>query len=306
MTLPALLTTFVNNLLPILLIGGAGFLIGKVLAIDPRTLGRVVFYLFSPLLVFDLLLNSQLNLGEALGTIGFASGVMLLLGLLALLLGRVIGLERPQMLVMMLTASFGNNGNYGLPLVSFAFGEEALAHATIYFVTMAVLVNTLGVLVASLGHADVKTALLGLFRIPTIYGVLLAALLNLIDFDLPIPLARTVDLAAGATIPLMLVILGLELTRMQWSHNWRALGLGVGIRLLAGPVIGLLIAALLGMQGAARQSNVVQSGMPPAVTIMVLAAEYRLEPELVTAIIFISTVLSPLTLTPLLVYLGGT
>jgi predicted permease len=306
MTPSALLTTFVNNLLPILLVGGAGFLLGKALAIEARALGRVVFYLFSPLLVFDLLLNSQLHLGEALETMGFATMVMFALGVLAVLLGKLIGLERPQLLVMLLVSVFGNNGNYGLPLVLFAFGDEALAHATIYFVMMAIFVNTVGVLVSSLGHMDAKTALLGLFRIPTIYGVLLAALLNFLDFELPVPLARTIELAAGATIPLMLVILGLELTRMQWSHNWRALGLGVFMRLIAGPAIGLLLAVLFGLQGPARQSNVVQSGMPTAVTVMVLSTEYRLEPELVTAIIFISSILSPFTLTPLLVYLGGT
>ncbi|MEW6403050.1 MAG: AEC family transporter [Chloroflexota bacterium] len=306
MTPSALLTTFVNNLLPILLIGGAGFLLGKALAIEARALGRVVFYLFGPLLVFNLLIKSQLDLGEALETMGFATFVMFSLGLLAFLLGKVFELTRPQLLVMVLAASFGNNGNYGLPLVSFAFGEEALAHATIYFVMMAIFVNTVGVLVSSLGHMDVKTALLGLFKLPMIYGVLLAAILNLLNFELPVALARTIDLAADATIPLMLVMLGLELTRIQWSHNWRALGLGVFIRLIAGPVIALLLTILLGVPGPARQSNVVQSGMPTAVTVMVLAGEYRLEPELVTAIIFLSTILSPFTLTPLLVYLGGT
>ena len=305
MTFSALLTTFANNLLPVLLIGGAGFLLGKILEIEPRTLGRVVFYLFSPLLVFNLLLKSQLDFGEALGTLGFALIVMLSLSILALLLGKAIGLDRPHILVMLLIATFGNNGNYGLPLISFAFGEEALAHATIYFVVMAILINTGGVLIASLGHADLRTALLGLFKIPTVYGVLLAGLLNLLNFELPVSLSRTIDLAAGATIPIMLVMLGLELTRTQWSHDWRALGLGVFLRLIAGPVIALLLAGLFGLQGPARQSNIVQAGMPAAVTTAVLATEYHLEPELTTAIIMISTVLSPLTLTPLLVYLGG-
>jgi predicted permease len=76
------------------------------------------------------------------------------------------------------------------------------------------------------------------------------------------------------------------------------------MRLIVGPIVGLMIAALFGTEGAARQSNVTQASMPAAVTTTVLASEYHLKPSLVTAIVFFSTVLSPFTLTPLLVYLG--
>jgi predicted permease len=41
--------TFANNLLPIILIGGGGYLLGKYLGVDPRPVGRLVFYFFSPL-----------------------------------------------------------------------------------------------------------------------------------------------------------------------------------------------------------------------------------------------------------------
>lgn len=305
MSFNELFATFANNLMPILLLGSAGFLLGKFLTVDSRTLGRVVFYLFSPLLVFDLLLNSQLDFQQALTTIGFAVAVALVAGLLALSLGKAIHLDRPLLLAVILTASFGNTGNYGLPLVSFAFGKEALAYATIYFVTNSLLFNTIGVLIASLGHMDLRTALFGLFRVPTVYAVILAILLKGTGFVIPLPLTRTIDLAAGGSIPAMLVLLGLELNHVQWSHNIGALSLGTFMRLVASPLIGILLAMTLGLQGAARDANIAQSSMPTAVTITVLASEYHLEPALVTAIVFVSTILSPFTLTPLLVYLGN-
>jgi predicted permease len=58
-----------------------------------------------------------------------------------------------------------------------------------------------------------------------------------------------------------------------------------------------------GLQGAARQGNIVEASMPAAVTTTVLATEYGLDTSLVTAIVFTGTILSPLTLTPLLVFL---
>jgi predicted permease len=300
----ALLTTFANNLLPILLISGVGFLLGKTLEIDSRSLGRVVFYVFSPILVFNLLIHTELQSVEIFITMGFTVLLCFIIGLVAFLFGKVLRFERPVLMAIVLTSTFGNTGNYGLPLVSFAFGQDALAFATLNFATTSLLFNTAGVLIASLGHMDIKAAMGGLFKVPTIYAVILAALLNSFHLILPTPLARTVDLAANGSIPLMIVLLGLELSRVQWSHSFRAVGLSASLRLLGGPLIGFLLAFLFRMQGAVRQANVTESSMPAAVTNIVLATEYGLDPSLVTAMVFIGTLLSPLTLTPLLVFLG--
>ena len=301
----ALLATFANNLLPILLLSGAGFLLGKAVAIDSRALGRVVFYVFSPILVFNLLLHVELNSGEILGTMAYSFLVSALGGLLAFGLGRLMRLERPVLMALVITVAFANTGNYGLPLVSFAFGPQALAFASLYFVTTSILFNTAGVLLASLGHMDFKTALLGLFRVPAVYAVILAALLNRFDVTLPLSLARTIDLAASGSIPLMIVLLGVELSRVTWSHSMKPVGVSVGLRLIAGPIIGLLLAIPFGLQGDAYQGSVTQTAMPAAVTNMVLASEYGLDTSLVTAMVFLGTILSPLTLTPLLVFLGN-
>jgi len=304
MSFNELFTTFANNLLPILLVGLAGYILGKTLTIDSRTIGRIVFYIFSPLLVFNLMVKSELNLKEALTTVGFTSSVIVVLGLLAFLLGKLLQLERPHLLAVILTVAFGNTGNYGLPLVKFAFGDDALAVASLFYVTTTILFNTVGVVIASLGHTGLKTAVSGLFKLPSIYGVVLALLIKGWGVQLPLPISRTIETAANGAIPVMLLLLGLELTRIQWSHSFRALGLGVLAKLLLGPIVGLLLASLFGLQGHARQGNVIEAAMPAAVATTVVATEYQLEPALVTAIVFLGTILSPLTLTPLLVYLA--
>lgn len=299
-----LITTFTNNLLPVMTLAGAGFFLGRALTIDSRSLGRVVFYVFSPVLVFDLLLHNNLPLGEMARTVGFCLAVFTSMCILSLVFGRFAKFDRRTLIAVLLTVAFANTGNLGLPLVSFAFGEDALAHATLYFVTTSVLFNTVGVLIASLGHLELKQAALGMLKVPTVYAVILAALLNQFNVLLPVPLERTISLAADGAIPLMLILLGVELARVQWSHSLKALGLGAGLRLLVAPLVGLLLAIPFGLTGAARQGNILETATPAAVTNTVLATEYKLDTSLVTAIIFIGTILSPLTLTPLLYYLG--
>jgi predicted permease len=136
------------------------------------------------------------------------------------------------------------------------------------------------------------------------YAVLLALLMNARDMSLPVPVARAVDLAAGGTIPLMLILLGVQLTQVEFSGSQRALQVSVALRLVIAPLAALLFAGLFGLQGLTRQASVTQASMPSMVSATVLAAEYNLDSRLVTAVVFIITLLSPLTLTPLLVFLG--
>ena len=304
MSFPLLISTFANNILPIVLLAGAGFALGKMLQIDPRSLGRVVFYVFSPVLLFDLLVNNQLKINEAAIVVVFAVCFILFMGLITLLLGYFFKLERPALIAILITTMFANTGNYGLPLVSFAFGEQALSYAGIYFATTTLLFYTLGVFLASLGHMSFKEALLGLLKIPTLYAVLLAILINALNLQIPTSVSRAVDLAAGGSIPLMLILLGVQLTSLEFSDNQRALQLSVSLRLIVAPLVALLFAALFGLKTLPRQASVTEASMPGMVSATVLATEYNLDTRLVTAVIFISTILSPLTLTPLLVFLG--
>jgi predicted permease len=304
MSFPVLAATFANNILPIILLSGAGFALGKLLHIDPRSLGRVVFYVFSPVLIFDLLIQNQLEFTEAVIVIAFALCFILTIGVLTFTLGYFLKLERPALVAILITTMFANTGNYGLPLVSFAFGEQALSYAGIYFVTTTLLFYTLGVFLASLGHMTFKEAILGLFKIPTMYAVVLAILMNAWNIAIPVPVGRAVELAAGGTIPLMLILLGVQLTQVEFSGNQRALQLSVSLRLVIAPLAALLFAALFGLQGFPLQASVTQASMPSMVSATVLAAEYNLDSKLVTAVVFISTLLSPFTLTPLLVFLG--
>jgi predicted permease len=299
-----LLNVFVNNLLPILLLSGAGFALGRTLKLESRPLGRVIFYILSPVLIFNLLTNSKLAVETIVMMMGYSASVMLIVAGIALLLGWLLHLEREMLMVVVLTSLVANNGNYGLPLISFAFGQEALAYASIYYVTSSLMLYTVGVVIASLGHLQLKEAIMGLLKVPAIYAIILAVLFIRNGWILPVPIQKTVELTAGGTIPAMLILLGLELQKVEWKQSLRPLSIPVVCRLLVGPIIGLVMAVLFGLSSTAHKVGITQAAMPSAVMTTILASEYKLNASLVTAIVFVSTILSPFTLTPLLYFLG--
>ncbi len=297
------LNIFSNNILPILILSSAGFVLGKLLKVDPRPLGQVIFYILSPVLVFNLLITDDLPLTTIGTMMGFTAAGTLSIALLAFLVGKLFHLERRTLIVVVLTSMAVNSGNFGLPLVSFAFGQAALAYASIYFVTSTMIFYTVGVTVASLGHLNLKQALIGLLKVPAIYAGILAVIFVQTGLVLPEMVNRTLTLAAGGAIPAMLILLGLELQRVEWSRNMRAVGIPVFIRLCIGPLMGLLMSTLFGLPVQAQQAGISEMGGPTAVMTTVLATEYNLDSTLVTAIVFATTIISPITLTVVLFFL---
>lgn len=301
----ALAALFLDNLLPVFLATATGYVLGKWAHVDPRALSRAVFYIFSPCLVFTLLLNSPLEGSDFIRMMAFAVALLAVVGGLTWLLNQALGLDRRLSIAVLLTSMFMNAGNFGLSVNLFAFGEEALAQASLFFVTTAALAYTVGVILASMGAYSPAQALKSMLRLPFLYALALAFLFARMQWRLPLPLDRTVTLLSEAAIPVMLVLLGIQLQRARWQGRRRALALTNSLRLVASPLIALGLSVLFGFQGSARQAGVLEAGMPSAVMATVLATEYDLEPSFVTMAVFTSTVLSPLTLTPLLAILRG-
>ena len=300
-----LIELFLNNLLPVLLAVGAGYLAARYLKVDPRSLSRVTFYIFSPALIFTLLTQSELSNGDILKMAAFAAGVVFLVGGIAWIAGRLFRLERRTLAAVVITSMFMNAGNFGLAVVYFGFGETALAYASVFFVTNAILVYTVGVLIASLGKASFSHSLLNLVKVPAIYAMGLAFLFMYTGWQLPIPLERTTGLLGDAAIPAMLVLLGLQLYSVSWAGNILPLALSSVVRLLVSPAIAIGLSVLLSIGEPFRQAAVLQAAMPTAVLTTVLATEYDVHPRFVTSVVFITTLLSMFTLTPLLAFLGG-
>ncbi len=300
-----LLPLFFNNLFPILLIAAIGFSLAKWVKVSPRPLSQVIFYIFSPVLVFDLIENSQLSNQDILHTFLLTIILVGSVGLIAWLVGKLLHFDRKILAAVMITCMFMNAGNYGLPLTNFAFGEVALAFASVFFVVDSAMTNTLGIVIASSGSMSVWRAFKGLVKYPAIYALILGILFLHFKWQLPSGLDRTVTLLSNASIPSMLVLLGMQLASIRLDGRLVPLIVTSGVRLLVAPALAFGLTQLFGMSGPSYQAVVLESAMPVAVLNTILATEFDTEPTFVTAAVLVTTLLSPLTLTPLLAFLGA-
>lgn len=300
-----LIGLFANNLLPVFLIAGSGYALGRLTRMDPRPISQVVFYLLSPCLLFNLLTTNHLGGDEIARVILFAAATIITIGVITLALGAALHIPRPMLAGVLLSSMFMNAGNFGLSAVYFAFGEDALSYASLYFVTNAVLGYSLGAVIASMGNASFTQSMLTLLRVPMLYGAAFAVVFMVTGWSVPVPLARSAELLGSAAIPGMIILLGLQLREANWRSHLPSMTLANGMRLLAGPLIAIALAPFFDLAGPARQALILEAAMPIAVSNTLLATEYNAAPAFVSAAVFVSTVLCPLTLTPLLAYLGA-
>jgi predicted permease len=268
-----------------------------------KTLAHVVFYALIPCLVFNMLITSRMT-GAQFGRMALLNVLVLVsMGLIARAVAVPLRLSRAELSAFLLVVMFSNSGNYGLPVVLFAFGQDALSYATAFFVTGSMLTYTVGVLIAATGRRSVSAALVGLAKIPTIYALAAATIVIGAGIQLPLAITRPISLLSDAALPMMILVLGMQLERATLPERPSLVGVAVVISLVVAPIVAIALASLLDVHGAARQAAVILSSMPVAVVTTILALEFDVTPAFVTSSVFASTLLSPLTLTPLIAYL---
>jgi predicted permease len=298
-----LLSIFASDILPVFLIAGVGFLLARFLGASVKTLSRIVFYALVPCLVFNLLVRSQMTLLQFGRTALLAVCVAAAMGLASRLAAVPLRLSRPELSAFLLVVMFSNSGNYGLPVVLFAFGAEALAHASVFFITGSLMTYTIGVFLAAAGRRSGRQALAGVVRVPAIYAIVAASLVLIGGIPLPVAAMRPIGMLSDAALPMMVLVLGMQLERATIPERPGVVAAAVALSLLVAPVVALGLAWVLGVVGPARQAGVVLASMPAAVVTTILALEFEVAPAFVTSVVFVTTLLSPLTLTPLIAYL---
>jgi hypothetical protein len=107
-------------------------------------------------------------------------------------------------------------------------------------------------------------------------------------------------LLSGALIPTMLITLGAQLGAAGIPRPNLDMLIAIAIRLLSGPALAFGLADVFGLSGIERSTGIIQSSMPSAVLVSLIALEYQIKSEFVTAAVLLSNVLSVITLTVVL------
>lgn len=276
-------------LAPIVISTGAGFIWGKSGADFPSDfISRIVMNIGTPCLIIGAMAKVELD-PSVVGQVALATALtMTAMGFAGWILLRSMKLEIGTYLPPLI---FPNNGNMGLPLCLFAYGQTGLALALGSFMVMMIATFTVGLVLVTRSERGLWARMAEITRQPVIYSMLIAVLLLVTDIDLPRWMSNTLDLLGGIAIPLMTIALGVSLATLKIRSWQRSLFFGL-VRVVGGLILGLAVCELMGLTGVSRNVVLLQSAMPIAVFNYLLALRYNRHPEEVAAMVVVSTLVA--------------
>jgi len=136
---------------------------------------------FIPAFVFNIISEAKIDSGLALQMLSFILVAQIAVALLGFMVGKALRQSREITAAFVLIATFGNVGNFGLPLIVFRLGETARTFATVYFVATVFISFVICVGVASWARSGGVTAVFSVFKTPALIALIPALVFNITD-----------------------------------------------------------------------------------------------------------------------------
>ncbi len=190
-----------------------------------------------------------------------------------------------------------NTGNMGLPICLFAYGSQGLGFSATISALIILCHFTLGVFLAAR-----KFNISVIAQSPPFYAIIISVILLYYDLRLPNFVENTTFLLMYATIFLILMSLGIALTRLKVFSFKKAIFSSIA-RVILGPIIGYLLILHFGLEGVAAGVFLIQCSMPSAILNYLVGSIYSPKKivDNIASMIVVSTLMSFITI-PLVVF----
>jgi malate permease and related proteins len=295
---------FINIILPIFLLVAIGYTFQKKLKMDVRTFTWLNIYIFIPAVLFTKVYNAKVTL-QFFGTIFvYIMIIILTMYLLGELVSRIFKYPRTIKKAFSNSLLFFNSGNYGLPLAELVFKGDPLATSVQIFIMLIqnITGNTFGVFQASSGSSSYKKALKNVLLMPSPYVLVVVVIVKITKLQVPEMIMEPLQYISNGFIAIALLTLGVQLAGIKFDFKFRDIFLSCFIRLMLSPLIGLLLVTLLGVKGILAQSLIIGASTPTAVNTAIIAKEYDNEPNYCSQIVFVSTIISAITISSVIFF----
>ncbi len=284
--------------LPAFLIFGAGYIGQKMLHLDVKSISTMALYLMTPFLTFETFYSNKLNIDYFYMFLFSVLLIIILLGV-TLITGWFMKMDKTHKSVMLLGTLFPNSGNYGAPVVLFAYGTHAFNYAVILMVIHGLLINSIGIFIASYGgqkSATIKNAVMSVIKMPVLYGVFLGVALQLLHVELPTTIVDSVSLVGAAAIPTIMLVLGMQLAEIKpQKFEYKYLSAVSLIRMVAAPLIAAVLVIFMPVSDVIKSVFILLAAMPVAANVTMLAVQFDVKPNLISLTTLITTLISLLT-----------
>ena len=259
--------------------------------IDERTITLLNVYFLQIFLTFWGLLLHPVDI-----TLVYAPGIYLVIVVLVLVLSALFAAKlfahKKEYSIAMVASVIGNTGNLGIPLNIAIFGEASIPYTTVVNLVNVFVVYTIGVYFYSRGNFDAKTSLKNILKLPILWTAIIAILLSINNYTPSDAVMNMLMMGAYASMTMQLFLFGIYMYDIQIrTINKKLIGWVMSLKFVILPLITFLVLYNLDVAPMIKGVIFIELLMPLAVANVNLASLYDCEPKLVTALVFISSVL---------------
>ena len=279
---------------PVFFVIGVGYYLGKKNPkFDTNFITVFAGNIGTPAMIFYTVTTTGITLNIFIHYFVYALlmiGGFALIGLILLfLLRKDLSMELPPLILP-------NTGNMGIPICLFAYGTEGLGIASAVASVIILFHFTLGIFLAKK-----KFSLDVVVKSPPVYAIIISVIFLFFQIQTPLFLENTTFLLTYATIFLVLMSLGIALTKLKFSlKNSILLSL---CRVILGPIIAFIIIYYFNLSGFAAGVLLIQSAMPSAILNYLVGSMYSPKKivDSIASTIVVSTIISFFTI-PIVVF----
>lgn len=262
-------------------------------------LGRLVFFVATPALLFDSLASSDLSVIFS-PTLAVAAATAVTVAAIYLVVAK-LWLHRPlpELTIGALSASYVNSANLGIPIAVFVLGDASFVAPLLLFqiVVYSPIALTVLDVTTMRGGASLRATIAAPFKNPIVLAGAAGLLIAVMDWSPPEALMQPFRLIGGASVPGALLAFGLSLNGVRVLQKGtsprRDVALASTLKILVQPILAYLMARyLLGLDGHELFAIVVVSTLPTAQNVFVYASRYQRGTVLARDSAFVTTLAS--------------
>ncbi|KLN67653.1 membrane protein [Rhodococcus erythropolis] len=283
-----------------------GYLLGRLGTLGSQgqfVLGRLVFFVATPALLFTTLASSDLSVIFS-PTLAVASATAFAVGALYVVVAKIwLNRPLPELTIGALSASYVNSANLGIPIAVFVLGDATFVAPLLLFqiIVYSPIALTILDLTALRGADAEKLSLIDTvtapFKNPIVLAGAVGLIVALIGWVPPRPLMQPFELIGATSVPGALLAFGLSLYGVRvlekGSSPRRDVALASTLKIVVQPVLAYLMAHfLLGIDGHQLFAIVVVSTLPTAQNVFIYASRYRRGMVLARDSAFVTTLAS--------------
>ncbi len=197
---------------------------------------------------------------------------------------------------------FTNCGFMGYPVLQSIFGNIGVFYAAMYNMIFTIFAWTIGVSLYA-GKISFKQAIKEVMKNPSIWAVIGGIILFISRINIPEPIMKTIELVGGVTTPIAMMIIGSMLCRSKLREvlSEKSIYFASFIALIVTPLIVYVTMKTLNLDSELIKICTLIVAMPGAVIAPIIAAQYDSDYVYASQCIFLTTVLSIITV-PSIIY----